>query len=187
MTTIAWDGRTLAADGQITLNDMITDTRTQKIFRQSQYYVDDTWHVEGHNIMAFGYSGTYGADRHILELLRTDLTSHSELPEMFSLSCLLVGQDGQLWAMNTAEGKRDIQVMKVGEPFKAKYAIGSGQPYALAAMKSGASAVGAVDIAITLDIFSGGDVQYWQPIISQPNKHRTEFNPDPRPSLWMER
>jgi len=45
-------------------------------------------------------------------------------------------------------------VLEIEQP----YAIGSGMPYALAAMKAGVSAEKSLQVAMEMDVYSGGDV-----------------------------
>jgi ATP-dependent protease HslVU (ClpYQ) peptidase subunit len=55
------------------------------------------------------------------------------------------------------EGRTDVAIK-----FEQPWAMGSGSDFALAAMKAGKSAKGAVEVAIDLDVFSGGEVKTYE-------------------------
>ncbi|WP_145534856.1 hypothetical protein [Yersinia alsatica] len=71
MTTIAWDGHTLAADGQSTLNDLICSMKEQKIYYPSNGV---EWRVNGEIVLAIAAAGDCGSEFELQEKLVEGIT-----------------------------------------------------------------------------------------------------------------
>lgn len=134
MTTIAWDGKTLAADKQATFSDRAHSVT--KIHRGKG--------------RLYGFSGT-------CELKNAWINWHQrgadpdkcpKIPDGLSVTLIVITQDG---AITLYCDSGNGSTFDKGQPF----AIGSGQDYAMAAMVSGANARQAVLLASELDLFSG--------------------------------
>lgn len=143
MTTIAYRNGILASDSRETACDghhayVITDTNT-KIQRLHT--------AHGRRLLFAG-----GGNSEEVEIIRRSVLEGREPPELESAEALIVDEaddrcclyEGHIW-------------IEVKEPF---YAIGTGAPYALAAMRAGADAIQAAEIGTAMDPNSGGDTQY---------------------------
>jgi ATP-dependent protease HslVU (ClpYQ) peptidase subunit len=132
MTTIAWDGRTLAADKQSTWGG--TPTRTRKIFRAK--------HPDG-RVMIYGCAGL----THECQAYTRWIDGEIEKPDFTDISILSIDQKGRIWYAN--------QSMLWARIITKRWAIGSGCDYALGAMAAGKSAADAIRIASKLDVNIG--------------------------------
>lgn len=131
MTTIAWDGKTLAADTRATSSGM--PYKAVKLFKLADGSL-------------FAGSGDYGQVCSVREWLE----SGGEKPRADDFAGLLVAPDGAAFRLETA-----LIRLPLYEPF---HAIGSGRDFAMAAMHCGRSAREAVEIAALYDVFSGGEI-----------------------------
>ncbi|WP_460528124.1 hypothetical protein [Chitinimonas naiadis] len=135
MTTIAWDGKTVAADTQA--NNSGLRSRTKKLFRLS----------DGRT---YGFTGEIQDGRVVYSWL--DSGQPEPKPVVSSgFVALLICPDGHAYTM---EDK--LVLLPVLEPFRA---IGSGRNFAMGALAVGADAVRAVAAAISLDVYSGGEIE----------------------------
>lgn len=136
MTTIAWDGRTLAADSVVTGNGMRLGSMT-KAYRIGRLLV--------------GLAGTVGIAQAFLHWLADG--AEGDPPSMKAedgdAEVIIVLPDGRI-ATFDKYGRDQMQA--------ERYAIGSGGRFAIAAMAAGADAKRAVEIASSLDCFSGGPI-----------------------------
>lgn len=131
MTTIAWDGKTLAADSQA---QTTFKTRSRKLYRLPDGAI-------------FGAAGFVQEALAVLAWL-----NGGEKPgDLENFEGLIINKAG-----GDVLGMR-LMREPVLEPF---YAIGSGAHYALAAMACGKSAVEAVRIAARFDPGTGGPVEF---------------------------
>lgn len=138
MTTIACDGKSMAGDGLITDNDIITMTDCRKVS------VLEDGRVIGFAGNAYGYAAfakwlEAGAKGDPPKFCDSDS----------DITCLVLTPAGQLFTYD-----------KHGYPFEERppFAIGSGQQFAIAAMDLGKSPEEAVRYACTRDPFSAGDI-----------------------------
>lgn len=132
MTTIAWDGETLAADRQSTWGG--TPVRTRKVFKV-RHPIHGTW--------LFGCSGA-AHDCDAFVRWARGLGAEVALGDM---RILAIHESGSVW---TADGALKWSLMRV-----KRWAIGSGGDYALGAMVAGCDAREAVQIAMELDVHTG--------------------------------
>lgn len=137
MTTIAYRDGFLAADSQVTENDRICG-HVQKIRR-----------IKG---VLWGVCGC------VIHMVAFN-------------DWIMGGMEGEPPSMKTPEGAASAAIVIVGNrlitfdehgtdhmPLPPFHAVGTGAPIALGAMQFGASAKQAVEAAIALDIYSGGNV-----------------------------
>ncbi|ECI3925491.1 hypothetical protein AMA33_12540 [Salmonella enterica subsp. enterica serovar Brandenburg] len=150
MTTIAWDGKTLASDTQATSGDVVCSYTEQKIYTPPE----SGWEVCGSKVVALGCSGDCGAEMELQELLKNNLTYASEFLPTFSFTALAIICAGRAYIISKEKGETRASISPQVEP----YAIGSGGLIARTAMHCGKNAREAVQVAIDLDCYSGGSV-----------------------------
>lgn len=150
MTTIAWDGKTLASDTQATSGDVVCSYTEQKIYTPPE----SGWEVCGSKVVALGCSGDCGAEMELQELLKNNLTYASEFLPTFSFTALAIIGAGRAYIISKEKGETRASISLQVEP----YAIGSGGLIARTAMHCGKNAREAVQVAIDLDCYSGGSV-----------------------------
>lgn len=146
MTTIAYDGRYVVADGRSTVGNLVTGKKARKI-----WVIDLT--MNGFTEKAiFAGAGSYQSISIVRSHLeREDFLMAEVVPELEpnSFSGLVVLQDGRCYVLEDR-----IVPMEQEVPT----ALGSGTDYAMAAMTMGKSAIEAVKVACELDVYSGGDI-----------------------------
>ncbi|EDI0753432.1 TPA: hypothetical protein G9F10_003080 [Salmonella enterica] len=150
MTTIAWDGKTLASDTQASSGDVVCSYTEQKIYTPPE----SGWEVCGSKVIALGCSGDCGAEMELQELLKNNLTYASEFLPTFSFTALAIIGAGRAYIISKEKGETRASISLQVEP----YAIGSGGLIARTAMHCGKNAREAVQVAIDLDCYSGGSV-----------------------------
>lgn len=133
MTTIAWDGKTLAADTLATANGL-RDHKTTKAFRH-----------KGVLIAACGSSALCGKFR---EWVIAGMNGESPFEGAEDGTGFVVSE-GAAVCFGTSG------CWSVSEPF---YTLGSGYPIALGALAMGATAKQAVEIAARFDTTTGGEI-----------------------------
>ena len=135
MTTIAWDGKTLAIDSAIENNETIISLRGEKLFLGIGKY------------QAVAIAGSISDMNGFVNWLRTEEGD----PPKYEGGAFAVNKKGKLVGFYNGSGlpmKEDnISV------------LGSGGSIALGAMDAGASAVEAIKIACKRDCYTGGKVQ----------------------------
>lgn len=134
MTTIAWDGRTLAADRRRTLGD--TPTPARKIF--------DVKAPDGRRYLV----GCAGDSWDCVAFMRWMRTQKPEdKPALSNFSAMAIDERHRVWYV-----AEKLVYHEIVMPF---WAIGSGSDYALGAMAAGKTAREAIRIASRLDIHTG--------------------------------
>lgn len=131
MTTIAYRDGVLAADSLVTLGDTKVHGRYLKIQRIGEYLV--------------GVAGGVADCQAFVDWAKSP---EDDPPPKGSYSALVIDGKGRL---KEVEGGNPLPKLR-GAKFAA---IGSGGPFAIAAMYAGASAVDAVKIACKIDTGSG--------------------------------
>lgn len=144
MTTIAYDGRYLVADGRSTIGGQITGKNTQKVFPIDLNLGESK--VRGVFAGAGAFETVVQVKQH---LERADLFEPEFIPE------IAAGEFGGLLILETGE-VYELESKLVPLPVEFPVSIGSGSQFASAAMVAGKTAIGAVEIAKELDCFSGG-------------------------------
>lgn len=153
MTTIAWDGKTLASDSQSQVGSMIVSKNEQKIFPATS-----KWSINGHPVKAIAIAGDNAATHEIINHLQEGLLFDSEFSQITDFNLIAVVRDGFAFVVSKNKGDTRAYIFDVFEEF----AIGSGDVYAMAAMKSGKTAAEAIVVAMSLDVYSGGEVHSFQ-------------------------
>lgn len=138
MTTIAWDGKTMAADKQSTGGGMKYQSHESKIHKGTY-----------HGMPAlFAGAGTSVYSAAVIEWLLAGMPDDKpEMPSAPDSFTVLVATELGLF-----EYIDSLRPVPLGI---RKWAIGSGNEYAFGAMAAGASAKKAVEIACALDVNSG--------------------------------
>lgn len=155
MTTIAFDGKTLAADGQMTRGTRIVTTERNKIRTPT-----DGSSLFGEVILAWAGSGNSGdmifAQRAFalpggltMGLLADPKLWPGEIS--FEIICIT---EKSVWVLNTRNKGGGINAVLLEEPIT----IGSGAAYAQSAISLGMSAAVAVQHAANLDTGTGGKI-----------------------------
>jgi hypothetical protein len=133
VTTIAWDGKTLAADS-MSVAGMGLKRVVPKIFRLANGWL-------------FGGSGEY---QEVL-LVRDWLNGGEKPGKLDDFGGLLVKGPKEVFRIESK-----CVLMPIEDAF---HACGSGRDFALAAMHLGRSAREAVEVALVFDAYSGGTVE----------------------------
>lgn len=137
MTTIAFDGVSIAYDSRATRDNLIANDSEDKMLQ-----------MNGYRIVS---AGTESDFKKLLEVFFDD----EDIEHDLNCSFIANHNDGRLIYVCT-EGDRLIVESLWNEPF---FAIGSGQSFALAAMDFGKTAKQAVEYARTRDCYTGGKVK----------------------------
>lgn len=138
MTTIAWDGKTLAIDSKMCSADIIESITIQKLYLDIGEY------------KAVAFCGGYAEALDVIDWLKAG--RKDDFPKGDSGCVLCVDGKGSLYSYNfTGKGRRILR--------KGVYADGSGWLLALGAMDAGATAVEAVKIAGNRDVYTGGRIR----------------------------
>lgn len=138
MTTIAWDGFILATDSQITNGDHIFG-EGKKIHKLN----DGRW---------FASAGSQDFTYAVIEWLNGG--EKPDIKDNDNFIGLLISCDENCYPVLT-EISANLRMWPAIQP----WAGGSGEAYALTAMKCGKGAEFAVKVACDMDIYSGGQIQ----------------------------
>lgn len=138
MTTIAWDGKSVAADGQVTYGGQYIGPKS---FREIKRIDDTVYALVGSAALFDPFIKWYrdGADPYDPLCVEKDDTT-----------ALLVFQDGQCLMYKTN--------IPYPDELHAPDAWGSGCEYAIGAMMAGADAKRAVEIAAVCNPGTGGEI-----------------------------
>ncbi|MCC5884210.1 MAG: 20S proteasome subunit A/B [Halomonas sp.] len=140
MTTIVWDGTTLATDSLISVNGS-TYNHAQKLFQ-----------LESGEWVAF--AGEQQEWWEVLEWLEAGALRNDK-PHVTRVEMIIAGPDGVFEMFN--------KLVRI--PVKGPVAYGTGWKWALAAIDHGKCAVEAVEYAISRDHDSGGEIQAITPLL----------------------
>lgn len=139
MTTIAWDGKTLAVDSMVTSGDVITGTNEVKLF------------LDVGRFKAVAISGCIVQLLPLLDWIRSgEDGTPPKMDESDSIMC--VTEKGKLltfWHGYSSTGQHS----------KGVSSGGNGWQLALGAMDAGASAVEAIKIACKRNCYTGGKIR----------------------------
>ena len=163
MTTIAFDGRYLAADGRMTRSDIIVSATVKKL-----HLVTTELRGVEQEVIVFG-AGSWNGIYAIIEWMKVNDVFNID-PELMRPAfpedadgdssrqdVSFIDKNGQVWCL-------DAQCRPA--PYDAPLAEGSGFPFAQMGLELGQNAVEAVRSAIRMDSNSGGiitcfDVKEW--------------------------
>lgn len=143
MTTIAYDGKSLAADSRSCIGDMVYEEDCQKIFTDVGPFA------------VIGIAGDYQASMDVIDTIKDFLNiQHIRDIDFKALKweCVFIAvtDAGEVWYYR-GDGSFTLR------PDKA-FAIGSGGPFALGAMGAGCTAEEAVKIAAQFDLYTNDTV-----------------------------
>lgn len=150
MTTIAYRDGIMAAEGKMTLGDMVIKLDTEKVFWVNNHLVGVCGRARAINTFVTWLQKM--TDYHIVNQEVGELVDlvPPALEDDEGYSALVVTQSRQVLMY---EGNTPID-MGLDVPMS----VGSGSCFALAAMKAGNSAEEAVKVACELDVYSGGEI-----------------------------
>lgn len=161
MTTIAWDGQTLAADGRICQDDTICSDNYNKIFPIRYAY-------HGDHIIYIGFSGVIGDLSTLLRVFASLDTQEQGTPKELDGRLEIIKDMGldEIEGESILIGRDYVYHLEGGSIFNLiqydrseKLGAGSGGSYARSAMLLGLNAVQAVKHAFKTDIGSGGNIR----------------------------
>ena len=138
MTTIAWDGKTVAADSRVTRGDHVIpgEANLRKII-----------HLRDGSV--FAGSGVLENINLALNWIEDGMPERKPTIKE-AMRGFVVNHDGEVFEFSEA-----LILDRCYAPF---FAIGSGDQYALAAMHLGCDARRAVEVAATFDTGTGGEI-----------------------------
>lgn len=145
MTTIVWDGKTLAADSRETVGPLVFNDKVVKIYRNKGPFA--ALSMCGSSENANRYVKEYVLDSKDIY----DLPGNPELFDDFELVGILKGSN-ECWCLNAAG------FWEVDKP----WAFGSGKDLAIAALDLGHTAAEAVKYVSTRDIRTNNRVQKYE-------------------------
>lgn len=162
MTCVAFDGKLLVTDSQLTQGDTILPTKCQKIYTPEE---GEYWDINGARILAFGFAGHFHAVHYVKEMLNKGITPRTQLtPETdVVFECICVTEKGDSYLFSSYVTRKDRQETTCF-PVNPPLSVGSGSLFAYAMMENGKTntAVKAVKTAINLDVNCGGELQIWE-------------------------
>lgn len=135
MTTIAFDGKTLCADSQVTSGGLKFGAAKK------------LWRLESGALLAM--SGDIGLCYQVMLWLNGKSDKPTRTSDE-SVSGLLIEPDGSAWEYST-----DLHRF----PARAPWAGGTGETIAMTAMRCGKTAQEAVELACEMDIYTSGPLQ----------------------------
>lgn len=155
MTTIAFDGRYLAADGRMTRSDIIVSGNVKK-----SRLITAIIRGEEQEVLVFG-AGSWNGIYTVMEWMKVNDVFDTD-PDLMR-PCFPADPDGDYSRQDLSFITRDgelycLDAQSRPAPYDAPYADGSGFPFAQMGLTLGQSAVEAVRSAILMDTNSGGDI-----------------------------
>ncbi|WP_338805098.1 hypothetical protein WDV76_08725 [Xenorhabdus griffiniae] len=155
MTTVAWDGISLASDSQSQTDNLICSTSEQKIYTPEN---GDRWAINDNEIVAIGTSGDCGAEDELIDKLRNGINYNTEFSPLIEFYAIAIVCTEHAYLIYKNKDSTHASISKQREPI----AIGSGGVCARAAMQCGKNAIDAVEIAKSMDVYSGGETQVFR-------------------------
>lgn len=140
MTTIAWDGRTLAGDAMTTWGGTPMRACVPKVHKVTA--------PNGRKALV-GFSGSLAYGNAYLAWLNGGDKPDPKVPESTGWTVIMVDDEGGIWQRSDTSDAWTLLGRRVN------WACGSGADYALGAMAAGATAEQAVKIASNLDTNTG--------------------------------
>lgn len=137
MTVIACDGRQIAADSLMCYHAERAVRRARKLIKKN-----------GH---IFAVAGT-GIEEDLSDWFLNGARPHNapQLGQNADWQLLVIKPDGKMLYFTSA--------VPYAQPAEAPFTMGCGADYAMGAMKAGASAFRAVQIACDLNVYCGGEI-----------------------------
>lgn len=161
MTIIAFDGKELVSDSQMTLGDTVCLSPFRKIYTPED---DQYWEINGVKVIAFGLAGDALAIDYVKEKLQEGISHKTRFEDQDNIAfhALVINEKGELWTwkvVKTKERNRDRHELL---PMLPPVAIGSGTDFALGVMAIGKGARLGVKSACKLDVGCGGNLQIFE-------------------------
>jgi ATP-dependent protease HslVU (ClpYQ) peptidase subunit len=145
MTTICWDGKTLASDGMMCTGDTITQEDRVKIFT-----LDNHEKISIGVPIAFCVAGTLGHKNKIIDWIKSDFKNDFNIDENW-------GFDGFILTKTSIfKFSSNLTICEIFGPM----AIGTGYNFALSAMLMGKDSIEAVRHASKLCLFTNDNITY---------------------------
>jgi hypothetical protein len=162
MTTIAWDGHTLAADTCAVMDGTILQYEQDKIFHPTE---NCYWEVFGKRILAMGFAGGLENVEWVKDSLQEGITHKyrvtSEAVELdFHVILVTESREVFAWAV-TRYPDQDLDYNSL-IPVNGPFAVGSGAVFAFSVMTVGNDAVAAVGSAALLDPYTSAPIATWE-------------------------
>lgn len=152
MTTLAWDGKTLAGDGLTTIDTTVIRSDVKKVHK-----------IDGRDVSALvGWCGENQEAEKLLDIMRISIKGDSidSVMEQFDKNAVLWNDLSALiiWSCKNVQRlfKIDSKCKPFEYPIDKPTAIGCGFQFALAAMDHGKTAPEAVAYAATRNVYTGG-------------------------------
>lgn len=150
MTTIAYKNGVMVSDGRMSLGDMIIKDDTQKVF----------W-VNNHLVGVCGMARAINTFVTWLQKMTDYHIVNQEVGELVDLVPPAL-EDDEGYSALVVTPSRQVLMYEGNTPIDmgldVPMSVGSGSCFALASMKTGASAEEAVKVACELDVYSGGEI-----------------------------
>ena len=150
MTTIAYKNGIMVSDGRMSLGDMIIKDDTQKVFWVNNHLVGVCGRARAINTFVTWLQKM--TDYHIV---------NQEVGELVDLVPPAL-EDDEGYSALVVTPSRQVLMYEGNTPIDmgldVPMSVGSGSCFALASMKTGASAEEAVKVACELDVYSGGEI-----------------------------
>ncbi len=141
MTTIVWDGKTLAADGRCTASNRVVQQDRLKIF------MDGISRVRGSTVICYAVAGAADMESRIGQWIAEGCPVTDDF-EACEFEAIIITEDS---AYVYYDNSNDLFNCLTKE------ALGSGYDFAHSALTLKMDAVKAVKHAASIDIFSGGE------------------------------
>lgn len=150
MTTISYKDGIMAAEGKMTLGDMVIKLDTEKVFWVNNHLVGVCGRARAINTFVTWLQKM--TDYHIV---------NQEVGELVDLVPPAL-EDDEGYSALVVTPSRQVLMYEGNTPIDmgldVPMSVGSGSCFALAAMKAGSSAEEAVKVACELDVYSGGEI-----------------------------
>lgn len=150
MTTIAYKNGIMVSDGRMSLGDMIIKEDTQKVFWVNNHLAGVCGRARAINTFVTWLQKM--TDYHIV---------NQEVGELVDLVPPAL-EDDEGYSALVVTPSRQVLMYEGNTPIDmgsdVPMSVGSGSCFALASMKTGASAEEAVKVACELDVYSGGEI-----------------------------
>lgn len=145
MTTIVWDGKTLAADGRMTTGNTVAEDNRAKIF------VDTVSKLYGETVICYALAGSADMTHRIGEWISEGCphTVEGQAKDWGKASFEVIIITTQSVYMYYSESNDLLEIFH-------KVCLGSGGEFAQTTLHMGKDAKASVKLACEMDLFSGG-------------------------------
>lgn len=141
MTTIVWDGKTLATDGKCTAGGTLITDKAVKL------YMDCKGQVLGSDVIAYAIAGSADMHRTIKEWIREGCPLTKDMRDD-NFAVIIITKSSAYMYSDESTDLYEIEHLEC---------LGSGRYYAHSAVILGKSSCAAVKHASALDVYSGGE------------------------------